>query len=253
MIDPINISLMEQYIYCPKQAQNQLCGVKIANTAMLDGTDAHEYRHKIRCSWTKSRNASGHNKKSYATIKQTIQARIKNNDPTYFTEVKVESKELGVNGLIDEVRIGNNCVLITDYKTTFRKSGSGEYVSPSHVCQIRAYAAAFREHYGYKGRIYISIKKVYLVFDWASTDRIDENEEVKFKPDMKFIVSDGWEGHIKEVYNTRYHPDTDIDDIKKIVAKIRSKDFKHEGNKNKCDYCQYNISCDDSLIEKERR
>lgn len=68
--------------------------------------------------------------------------------------------------------------------------------------------------------------------------------------DDGFIVSEGWMGDIKNVYDQRYYPDTDFKDVSEIISKIRKGDFKSGNYIKKCENCQYKYTCDKSIVKK---
>lgn len=252
MHEPIDISLIESYAFCPKQAKNKLDPTPDNDTLMSSGSEAHQnreeaiYKGKTREAFKKTRLTFGEHNLSPNALKSLIKSLVISDKSKSFVEFWVESKELGIKGFCDQISIDKGSISIIEYKTTFRPNEE-VYFSQAAISQARAYAKAFMDYYDYQGPIRIIIQRVYLKFDWALADWIDETKAGYLNRDTKEIISDGWSGALKEVYNQPFYPDTDLDEIREIISKLRKKDFRHENNIRKCEKCQYNLSCEDNI------
>lgn len=248
---PFDISLIEHFSFCPKQAENKLKGESEDDDVMEDGRIAHEghedyerqNRAKIRMSFKKSRQAG-----KKPGLKGAVELCLKGWIPEKFVEVYVESKKLGVVGKCDEVQIEKGKVRIIDYKTTFRRDDR-PYMPDAAVAQLRAYAQSFMETFGYSGKIDLVIIRVFLEYDSVYADYVQEDEVVPLNAEGKYLA-DGWKGSTRKVYDLPFYPDVDVDEVRDIIKKIRKKDFVHGDNPNKCHYCPDNKVCVDAVLPK---
>ncbi|MBN2053141.1 PD-(D/E)XK nuclease family protein [Candidatus Woesearchaeota archaeon] len=247
MNDLIDISLIEQFSYCAKQAKNNLEGLKIKNPEMEDGAKKHK-KNMIKLCFFKTIRAETKNKSAKRIIEEIL---FNNHQGVFrFSEVWVESKKYGIRGYCDEIKIEKGHVSIIEYKTTFDRSEK-TYFREAPVNQIMAYYLAFSEYFRYDLPISLIVKRVILSIFLPYHDEITE-EHLGIIKRNNTISSSSWDADLNvDVYVGSSSECTQLgydNRIKEIVSRIKSKDFSHEGNKNKCSHCQYKESCDESLI-----
>ncbi|MBN2459697.1 PD-(D/E)XK nuclease family protein [Candidatus Woesearchaeota archaeon] len=248
----ISIAHIEQYDFCPKQAENSmnnLPDVFALSDDLEDGSEAHKQRAKkfISQSFKATiKNQEGKERQPpKVKVKEAILWSIKNNSSRAFVEVYVESQKYGIIGYCDEVKIAKGEVSIIEYKTSWNWKKTN--CSSPPICQAKAYARSFKEYYNYDKPIKIFIKRVFLKINkhMAMPEQEPEKPALMFE-DRNFINGGWWEGIIEKIYEEYFNPE-DFDYVKSIIYNIRRKDFKHSSSLGRCRSCQYRLSCDDAL------
>jgi CRISPR-associated exonuclease Cas4 len=118
--DLITISLLKQYIYCPRVVYYETCtpGIRPITHKMEAGSDAHEYERK-------------------RASRRTLTAYQVPEGERHF-DVRVFSSALGLTGIVDEVVITPDEAIVVDYKMS-------RWMGDNHLIQIGAYAMLIEE------------------------------------------------------------------------------------------------------------
>lgn len=250
--DKLNIAHIEQYEFCPKQAENSMNNVPdlYSVSDLKDGSEAHKERAKkfISQSFRATiQNQQGKEREpSRIKVKEAILWTIKNHSSKAFVEVFVESQKYGIIGYCDEVKIDKGEVSIIEYKTSWNWLKTGCPSPP--ICQAKAYAQAFKEYFEYDKPIKNNIRRVFLkISKHFPMPKENPEKPALICEERSFINGGWWEGIWETIYDNFYNPD-DFDYVKSIIDKIRRKDFTHNDSLPRCLSCQYRLTCDDAIM-----
>lgn len=240
----VDISVIEQFSYCPKQAENTLNLLQIPKKEMEQGNVFHKATEIIRNAIKKDKNKHSNN---HRFIRDLIEKQKELINPIKLTDVYVKSEKLKIAGYCDEVIIYPDKIKIIDYKT--KRKFNEEIFSYSYLLQIRCYGLAFKEFYNITCPIILIIQPILCSFapecQWMSEDEIKQ-EEGNWNQQGEMLFSYFTAKKTKpQEYELKYNEETK--DILEIVMKINNQDFKHENNVNKCNSCQFKEICEDSL------
>lgn len=131
--DLVTISLLKQYVYCPRVVYYETCtpGIRPTTYKMEAGAVAHDYERK-------------------RASRRTLTAYQVPEGERHF-DVRVFSSKLGLSGIIDEVVITPDEVIVVDYKMA-------RWMGDNHLIQIGAYAMLVEEAFqlpAHRGFIYL--------------------------------------------------------------------------------------------------
>ncbi|MDX1993571.1 MAG: CRISPR-associated protein Cas4 [bacterium] len=118
--DAVPISLLKQYIYCPRVVYYETCTPKVRPTTykMEAGNDAHD-RERSRAA------------------RRTLFAYHAAGGERHF-DVRILSAKLSLSGLVDEVVIAPEEAIVVDYKMA-------DWAGDNHLIQLAAYALLVEE------------------------------------------------------------------------------------------------------------
>lgn len=121
--DWVTISLLKQYIYCPRVVYYETCtpGIRPTTYKMQAGADAHEQERK---------RAARRNLSAY---------QLPEGERRF--DVRLVSPTLQLSGLIDEIVLHPQEAIVIDYKLA-------SAVGDNHLVQVAAYALLVEEAYG---------------------------------------------------------------------------------------------------------
>ena len=196
----LKISEFNIQAYCEYQLKYIWQGIDIKTEAMITGT----LRHKEL--------EDDHREKMKDAKKVTVEEAVKLGLKGSGRELRIKSKEHFLFGLIDEVQLQEQGVLIIDDKP-------GDKVYRSAINQARAYSLCFESEFGGKQKIFSAIRNR----DTGETTWIEEFTE-EAKKDILEVV----------------------ERIRKLAR--GEIDFIPTKFPNKCKPCRFKEICDKSLI-----
>ena len=119
----INISLLKQYIYCPRVVYYETCtpGIRPTTYKMQAGNDAHDHeRHR-------------------AARRSMFAYQIPTGERRF--DVRVISTRFSLSGLIDEIVLSPDEAIVVDYKLA-------NWAGENHLMQVGAYSLLVEEVFG---------------------------------------------------------------------------------------------------------
>jgi CRISPR-associated exonuclease Cas4 len=119
----VTISLLKQYIYCPRVVYYETCtpGIRPTTYKMQAGNDAHDHeRHR-------------------AARRSMFAYQIPAGERRF--DVRILSTRLSLSGLIDEVVLSPDEAIVVDYKLA-------DWAGENHLIQLGAYSLLVEEAFG---------------------------------------------------------------------------------------------------------
>lgn len=165
----VTISLLKQYVYCPRVVYYETCtpGIRLTTYKMQAGNMAHEQERRR------------------AARRSQFAYRIPDGKRRF--DVRIFSARLSLSGLIDEVVLSPDEAIVVDYKLA-------DWVGENHLVQLGAYSLLVEEAFGLpvkRGFVYLMKSKHF--------------EEVPFDAPLRNSVMETLQ-NVQHIRTTEYMP-----------------------------------------------
>jgi CRISPR-associated exonuclease Cas4 len=187
--DDMTISLIKQYTYCPRVVYFETCtpDLRPRTYKMEAGTQAHEHERK-------------------RAARRTLSAYQVPEGKRYF-DTRIRSERLGLVGIIDEIVVTSEEVIVVDYKMA-------SWVGENHQIQLASYAILASEAFS----LPVNVGYIYLL---------------NLRRFEKMVVDEAFRNSVYETMS--------------LINQIRFQEYMPPptSQRNKCATCEFRRFCND--------
>lgn len=127
-IDDITITLIKQHTYCPRVVYYETCTPDVRPTTYKMEAGAH-----------------AHDRERQRAVRRTLSAYQVPEGQRHF-DVRMRSAALGLVGIVDEIVLTPDQVIVVDYKMA-------NWMGQNHQMQLAAYAMLAEEHFALPAKV----------------------------------------------------------------------------------------------------